>query len=93
LQLLRDLAKQGILTSTRGGGGGFVLGRSPEEISLLEIIEAVEGPLKAALPLKVGFPRSAGERLQQVLGEITNEIRGQLQAILLSDLLAKGKRG
>ena len=39
LQILRDLAKQGILQSTRGGGGGFMLDRRPEEVSLLEVIE------------------------------------------------------
>jgi Rrf2 family transcriptional regulator, cysteine metabolism repressor len=93
LQILRDLAKHGILISTRGGSGGFMLGRPPDEISLLEVIEAVEGPLKATLPLRAALPHSAGERLDQALCEVNEEIRRQLQAISLSDLLAKAKRG
>jgi Rrf2 family transcriptional regulator, cysteine metabolism repressor len=87
LQILRDLSKQGILTSTRGGGGGFMLGRPPEEISLLEVIEAVEGPLNAALPLKTSFPHSAGDRLHQALRAINDETRRRLQAVSLCDLL------
>jgi Rrf2 family protein len=66
LQILRDLAKQGILQSTRGGGGGFTLGKPVQEICLLEVIEAVDGPLCAVLPLKGSFPEARGEQLASV---------------------------
>jgi len=36
------LARAGVLTSTRGRGGGFALGRSADEITLTEVIECVE---------------------------------------------------
>jgi Rrf2 family protein len=89
LQILRDLAKQGILQSTRGGGGGFMLGRRPEEITLLEVIEAIDGPLTAGLPLKASFPQFAGEQLQSALASIADATRRHLQQIKLSDLVAK----
>lgn len=89
LQILRDLAKQGILLSTRGGGGGFTLGRQPEDISLLEVIEAVDGPLCASLPLKGSFPAKVGERLHEALGRIADVTRRQLEAVKVSDLMAR----
>ena len=44
-KLMGRLAGAGLLTSARGTGGGFLLARVPDAISLAEIIEAVEGPI------------------------------------------------
>ncbi|HRI13945.1 MAG TPA: Rrf2 family transcriptional regulator [Verrucomicrobiota bacterium] len=44
-KIFQSLAKVGILRSARGSGGGFALLRSPETITVLEVIEAVEGPI------------------------------------------------
>ena len=44
-KLMGRLASAGLLTSARGTGGGFVLARDADGISLADIIEAVEGPI------------------------------------------------
>lgn len=44
-QLTLPLEASGIIRSMRGNRGGYVLGRSPEKISLLEVAQALEGPL------------------------------------------------
>lgn len=44
-QLLRRLRRAGIVTGKRGPGGGYRLARAPEQIDLLQIVEAVEGSL------------------------------------------------
>ncbi len=80
LQILRDLSKQGILLSTRGGGGGFMLEREPQDVSLLEMIEAIDGPLGSGLPVKTSFPVEAGCVLQAALGQIAAEMRRHLGA-------------
>jgi Rrf2 family protein len=44
-QLLAALRKAGLVSAVRGARGGFTLTRSPEEITVLEVVEALEGPL------------------------------------------------
>lgn len=44
-KIFQDLARAGLLHSHRGAKGGFSLARSPTDITLIEIIEAVEGPI------------------------------------------------
>src|SRR5688500_926182 len=44
-KLMGQLASAGLLTSVRGAGGGFALARPVTDISLAEIVEAVEGPI------------------------------------------------
>ena len=43
------LTRAGITRAVRGKGGGYVLARSPADISMLQVIEAVEGPLAVNL--------------------------------------------
>ncbi|MGO8701428.1 MAG: RrF2 family transcriptional regulator [Limisphaerales bacterium] len=42
-KIFQNLARAGLVRSVRGAGGGFALAKSPAEISVLEIVEAVEG--------------------------------------------------
>jgi Rrf2 family transcriptional regulator, cysteine metabolism repressor len=44
-QLLAALRKAGIVCAVRGAHGGFALTRDPNEITVLEVVEALEGPL------------------------------------------------
>ena len=47
-QLFATLRKCGLITSTRGAGGGYILSRAPKNISVGSILEALEGPLSPA---------------------------------------------
>lgn len=42
-QIMQDLVRAGLVGSSLGRGGGYRLARAPSEISLLDVIEAVEG--------------------------------------------------
>ena len=56
-QIFQRLRRAGLVASRRGPGGGYVLARPPAEITLREVVEAVEGPL--AKGLAPGPPRGA----------------------------------
>ncbi len=45
-KILQPLIKAGIVSSQRGVGGGFLLARDPQDITLLDILQAEEGQLK-----------------------------------------------
>lgn len=87
LQILRSLVTHGILGSTRGVVGGYSLERNPDDISLLDVIEAVDGPVVPSLPTHEGLSDDANQKLKCVLASVTELARRELAAIKLSQLL------
>ena len=88
LQVLRSLVTHGILSSTRGVDGGYRLAQSADEISLLDVIEAIDGPLYPLSPDINGLPpRVPGEVTMRVHRHHWSFPGGKLQAIKLADLL------
>jgi Rrf2 family protein len=92
LQILRNLVAHGILCSTRGVDGGYTLDRAPEDISLLEIIEAIEGPITPMIPVAQGLLASSKSKLEGALTSITETARKELEAIKLAHLLPPPRR-
>jgi Rrf2 family protein len=87
LQILRSLVTHGILQSTRGVEGGYTLDRSPEEISLLDIIEAVDGPMNTKLPFAESMSNECQSRLRDALCSIASTARQQLQEVKVAHLV------
>ena len=57
---LQALVRAGILTSTRGKRGGFALGRALDRITLLDVVDAIEGPDPAFRCTEIRRPRIQG---------------------------------
>lgn len=89
LQILRSLVTHGILKSTRGVDGGYVLFKEPQEVSLLDVIEAIEGPMTHDVVIGEGLPTQSRMRLSNVLEQVTDATLQKLSAVRLSDLVAK----
>ena len=70
-QLFSRLRKNGLVESTRGPGGGYTLGRSAAEISVADIVTAVDEPLDEAAGEERddGYSRDLWQRLNAVMLE------------------------
>lgn len=86
LQVLRNLVNHGILKSTRGVEGGYSLVRPASEITLLQVLEATDGPLSPELPPLECIPQAARSQLHSILSEITADACRHLAAITLGEL-------
>ncbi|MFH1134804.1 MAG: Rrf2 family transcriptional regulator [Pseudomonadota bacterium] len=86
-KVLQRLARAGLLCSTRGPRGGFTLDQAPEHVVLLEVFEAMEGPLKPARCL-MGRPvcQAASCVFQELAVKMEQGVREQLGRLTLADL-------
>ena len=92
-KLMGRLASAGLLTSARGTGGGFLLAREANGISLADIIEAVEGPI--AMTTCVDETRSdcaleGSCAVRPHMGVVNLAVRGALQNVSLASLSEVG---
>jgi len=74
-KVFQRLAKAGIVRAVRGPRGGYLLGQPLSEIRLLDVLEAVEGPMKLN-PCLLNAPRCGddGCMLGGLLGTINNQV-------------------
>jgi FeS assembly SUF system regulator len=89
-KLMGQLAGSGLLSSVRGAGGGFAMARPVADISLADIIEAVEGPI--AMTVCSGQEGAsdcaldAHCRVKPHMGMVGAKVRGALGAVSLQEL-------
>lgn len=86
-QILLQVKGAGIVRSKRGVGGGYVLAREPAEITLAEIVSAVEGPLSA--PVEDHDHCEGHCVLQDIWANVSEESRRYLEGYTLADLVKR----
>jgi Rrf2 family protein len=90
--ILGDLRHAGIVRSQRGVEGGYWLARPAEEITVAEVVRAVEGPIanvRGVGPEQVEYAGSA-ERLREVWIAVRANLRAVLEEVTIADL-ARGE--
>jgi Rrf2 family protein len=90
--ILAELRRAGIVESRRGAAGGYLLAKAPEDVSLADVIRAVEGPLanvRGMSPDVLEYEGSA-ERLRDVWVALRASVRAVLEQVTLADV-AKGE--
>src|SRR5439155_17421219 len=89
-KLMGQLAGCGLLSSARGAAGGFSLARASNEISLADIVEAVEGPIAMTVCSGNEGPSDcaldAHCRIKPHMGVVGSAVRGALGAVSLTEL-------
>src|SRR5262245_37117214 len=88
-KLMQQLAAHGLLVGHRGAGGGYALARPVGEISLADIIEAVEGPFTMTMcadGVNHDCLLDAYCRVKPHMGVVGDAVRGALGAVSLQEL-------
>ncbi len=85
-KIFGSLARAGLITPVRGKGGGYMLARDPADITVLEVVEVVEGPIVLNY-CQHDPPQCDNEqcRLRPMWAEIQEFVRGKLHSMTLAD--------
>ena len=87
--ILGDMRQSGLVRSQRGADGGYWLAKPAKDISVADIIRAVEGPLAAVrgeAPEAIEF-KGAAESLGRLWIAVRASLRGVLENVTLADLV------
>jgi len=88
LKILQQLVRANLLRSKRGPRGGFSLAKSPGSITMLEIIEAVDGPVVTSMHIA---EQTGGEpfslRMEEISRNAALQAKGVFQNATLADIL------
>lgn len=87
--IARMLRTAGLIVSSRGARGGYMLARDPEDINLREIVQAVEGPLNL---VECVSSSSVCDKVQncvtrEVWQKLSNSLKDTLSSVTLRDML------
>ncbi|MGZ5050529.1 MAG: SUF system Fe-S cluster assembly regulator [Methylobacter sp.] len=88
-KILKLLVNAGVLISTRGAKGGYMLAKMPEEISVATVISALEGPI-ALTECSIshqGCEQASGCDIGANWGLINQVIHNALESVTLADLI------
>ncbi len=97
-QILNDLKSAGIVMSKRGVAGGYRLKRSPDQITLAEIIRHIEGPLAPVSCVsekyyeKCSCPDESRCAIRSVMKEVRDSIVQVMEATTLGHLAERARK-
>ncbi len=77
VQILNDLRRAGLIESRRGKSGGYLLAMPPQEITLRQVVEAVDPSL---LQPSVSAEGESGGGVRQAWGEVSKALHSALDA-------------
>jgi Rrf2 family transcriptional regulator, iron-sulfur cluster assembly transcription factor len=98
-QIFQDLKRAGLVDSKRGPRGGYYLKRAPEEISLAEVVRALQGPIEEMFLVEEMEPTSRlaqAPSSRQVTAalwkELAEHVLGWFSGVTVADLVKRGNQ-
>ena len=89
LKILQQLVRENVLISKRGPRGGFWLARPAEEITLLQVVEAIEGPVVTGMQLaQQANNQPFSVRIEKVCRETAEKVRDSYASVRISEMIA-----
>lgn len=88
--ILLEMKHAGIVRARRGAKGGYWLAKSPDDVTIAEVIRAVEGPIAnvQSMPPEEMVYQGNSEHLQAVWIAVRASLRSVLEQVTLSDLVS-----
>ncbi len=87
-QLFAKMRRNKLVVSTRGPGGGYSLGSSPDQVCIADVINAVDEEMRIADKDSNNSPDYEPCLTEQLWEELSAEIEGYLTTISLADMMA-----
>lgn len=88
-QVMASLKKGGLLQSTRGSQGGYILARPASEISLADVIEVIEGPITLMECVDESSSKRCGQAGLCVVRNVWQDVQNSIVKVLKSATLDK----
>ncbi|MDN3426343.1 Rrf2 family transcriptional regulator [Microbacterium sp. APC 3898] len=89
-KILTKLTKAGLIESTPGAKGGYKISKSPNEISFLDVIIAIEGDSKL---FNCSLHHNEGCLIEEVMRQSEENMKSELESQLLIDIVKKMESG
>jgi Rrf2 family protein len=90
LKVLKPLVSARILHSIKGPNGGYRLARAANDITMLDILEAVDGPIRGQAPFSVEeMNGSLDRKLENICKQAADQTRKQLEKVRVTDLMGR----
>jgi Rrf2 family protein len=90
VKVLKPLVAARVLMSVTGPNGGYRLAKPMTEITLLEVIEAVDGPIRGEVPFTDGGDASGlYHRLEVICSETADQVRKHFGKVRIKELVGK----
>jgi len=83
VQILNDLRRAGLIESRRGKAGGYLLGRASNQITLRQVVEAVD---PALLQVSVAMDGDSGQAVKRAWEQVSTSLKQSLDQITVENL-------